>query len=134
MRMRSLGSLAALLLLLCAGVAAAGGEAGMSPVGYTPEPELEELIQQTQHTDKFVVENAIDKLAKIGKAAEDALQAHLFKEATPGGQMKWAELLARCGRGQLGYRVFHAKICVWRDKYDIALIIIQSICWAALLP
>ena len=72
---------------------------------YAPEADLEKLIQQTASRDKSVVQKAIEQLAATGDRGTRALNWHLFQETTAAGAVRWAELLARCGRGRTGYRV-----------------------------
>jgi len=72
---------------------------------YAPEPELEQLIEQTSARDRDAAQAAMDRLASQEGKAKRALNWHLFREKSPAGAVRWAELLARCTQGSIGYRV-----------------------------
>ena len=72
---------------------------------YTPDPNIEQAIEQTAQADKAEALNAIERLAGFGPSAAQALKWHLYNETSPSRRIRWSELLARCGQGRIGYRV-----------------------------
>jgi tetratricopeptide (TPR) repeat protein len=87
--------------VICLAAAALCGE----PEKYSPDPEIEKLIEQTASRDKAAAQAAVEKLAAQGNTATKALNWHLFKEGSPAACVRWAELIAKCGRSRVGYRV-----------------------------
>src|SRR5688572_10062130 len=78
--------------------------AGEVPVAYTPDAELEQLINQALQSDGAVGERALKKLAERGPEAEKAIDWNLTRAAS-NQRAKWVELFARLNTGKVAYRI-----------------------------
>ena len=94
---------------------------------YTPDPEIERLIEQTADKDKSLAQKAVTRLVALGSATERALNWHFQKETTPVAKIRWARLLAQCVRGKIGYRVTlelqpdgSGNLTLWSDRAVLA--------------
>jgi len=101
--------------------------AGAAQDGYKPEPEIEQLIESSAQADKTLAQKAIEQMAGNWPVAQRALNWHLFKENSAAGRRRWADLIARCGRGRVGYRVTlelqpegSGTLSLWSDRALLA--------------
>ena len=111
-----------LLLALASRIHAAN-----EPPVYTPDSKIEQTIEQTAQADKTAAQEAVVRLAGFGTEGEQALQWHLLKETSTLGRMRYAELLARCAPGKVGYRVMldlkpdgTGNLTLWSDRALLA--------------
>ena len=73
--------------------------------GYVVDPEIEKIIAAAIDPDKAVAFSAQKRLVELGAAAERALNHKLFSEKTTPNRRTYADLIARCCAGRVGYRV-----------------------------
>ncbi len=73
--------------------------------GYVVDPEIEKIIAAAIDPDKAVAFSAQKRLVELGGAAERALNHKLFSEKTTPNRRTYADLIARCCAGRVGYRV-----------------------------
>ncbi|MCY3020523.1 MAG: tetratricopeptide repeat protein [Planctomycetota bacterium] len=114
--------------LACVARCALSGAAQSDPApDYAPDAEIEQTIQQLTLPDKLGAQNAWERLAGLGGAAERALQWHLFRERDLSAKVRWAEFLSRLGRGKVGYRVTvelqpdgSGLLSLWSDRVLLA--------------
>jgi len=78
--------------------------AGEVPVAYTPDAEIEQLINQALQSDGAVGERALKKLSERGPEAEKAIDWNLARAAS-NQRAKWVELYARLNTGKVAYRI-----------------------------
>ncbi|HLX63318.1 MAG TPA: hypothetical protein VKX17_18750 [Planctomycetota bacterium] len=106
LRLHSKLSLAFCLTTILVLSTAAARAAGEEPqAGYVPDPAIEQVIETALSTDKAIAFPAMKQLASMGSRAERALNYRLFTETSANGRRQYAELIARCGTGRVGYRV-----------------------------
>jgi tetratricopeptide (TPR) repeat protein len=93
---------------------------------FVPDPEIEELIEHTSDKDSAAAKIALDKLIASGAAGERHLQHHLQTDTGP-TRVKYAELLAKCGKSKVGYRVTlelqpdgSGTLTLWSDRTILA--------------
>ncbi|MEI6232539.1 MAG: hypothetical protein WCT04_05775 [Planctomycetota bacterium] len=94
-----------LLILLTALVSVTVATAAEPGTGYVTDPAVEKLIEAALDPEKAVAFPAQKKLAELGGAAERALNFKLMNEKTSQGRRPYADLIARCCPGRVGYRV-----------------------------
>ncbi len=119
----------ALCVLSCHVPAWAAGDAPVTNGNggaYVADPEVENLIEKAGDKDAAVAKAAVDKLVSLGSAAERQLLHHLQTE-TGSGRVKYAELLAKCGKSKVGYRVTlelqpdgSGNLTLWSDRTLLA--------------
>ena len=93
---------------------------------FVPDPEIEALIEHTSDKDSAVAKSALEKLIASGSAGERHLLHHLQADQGP-TRVKYAELLAKCGKSKVGYRVTlelqpdsSGTLTLWSDRTTLA--------------
>jgi len=79
-------------------------QAGEIPAAYTPDSEIEQLINQALQSDGAMGERALKKLSERGPEAEKAIDWNLSRAAS-NQRAKWVELYARLNTGKVAYRI-----------------------------
>lgn len=95
------------LFILClAAIGLTGQVAAEEPGnGYVVDPEIEKVIAAAIDPDKAIAFPAQKRLVELGGAAERALNFKLFNEKVTQNRRTYADLIARCCTGRVGYRV-----------------------------